>query len=175
MSVSERLVNLEEDRDIQRHLISGQEQALIGVFLDADNDEYKPLYAISKLNPDKKTPDLDSDIFALTDLSEYPDLSKRGNIDVFADKENVEIRVIDGHDHAIVGLTISADKKHYHAVYSTERIVALLMSMGMDCDEAYEFYSFNIEGAKFSGSNPFYVNTLEDEFELSEEYGSIPE
>ena len=57
---------------------------------------------------------------------------------------------VDGHDNAIVGYTGVWDKAgaEYVYVYSSERIVLNLMNNdGMTEEEAWDYFSFNIEGA----------------------------
>tara|TARA_Y100001951_G_scaffold80286_1_gene68229 strand:- start:160 stop:609 length:450 start_codon:yes stop_codon:yes gene_type:complete len=67
---------------------------------------------------------------------------------------------VDGHDNAIVGYTAVWDKAgaEYVYVYSTQRIVCNLMDNdGMTEEEAWEYFSFNIEGSYMGSRQPLYL------------------
>jgi hypothetical protein len=67
---------------------------------------------------------------------------------------------VDGHDNAIVGYTGVWDKTgaEYVYVYSSERIVLNLMNNdGMTEEEAWDYFSFNIEGAYMGNRQPLYL------------------
>tara|TARA_R100001086_G_C11687746_1_gene217649 strand:+ start:173 stop:607 length:435 start_codon:yes stop_codon:yes gene_type:complete len=67
---------------------------------------------------------------------------------------------VDGHDNAIVGYTAVWDKAgaEYVYVYSTERIILTLMDNdGMTEEEAWDYFSFNIEGAYMGSRQPLYL------------------
>ena len=67
---------------------------------------------------------------------------------------------VDGHDNAIVGYTGVWDKAgaEYVYVYSSERIVFNLMNNdGMTEEEAWDYFSFNIEGAYMGNRQPLYL------------------
>lgn len=80
------------------------------------------------------------------------------------DARDSTIRFLDGHDSALLGMFIDESGEWYNAVYSIELIINNLRSPGMCVPtmteaEATEFFCHNIEGSKFSGSCPLYVET----------------
>lgn len=75
------------------------------------------------------------------------------------DARDSTIRFLDGHDAALLGMVLDGDGEWHNAIYSIELIIRHLRSGGMTEEEAYEFFDYNIAGAKFSGSNPIYAET----------------
>ena len=75
---------------------------------------------------------------------------------------NEEALVCDGFDDAIIGM---AERINLGPVvaYSVEKIIEILMKRdGMDYEEAYEFYSFNIVGAWMGEFTPVFVENIID-------------
>lgn len=66
----------------------------------------------------------------------------------------------DGFDDAIIGI----DSKGYKLVYSVSKCLDILMKdNGMDFEDAYEYFYYNVEGAYVGEQTPIWVN---DTFEL---------
>jgi hypothetical protein len=73
---------------------------------------------------------------------------------------NEEALLCDGFDDAIIGM---ADRINLGPVvaYSVEKIIEILVTRdGMEYDEAYEFYSFNILGSWMGEFTPIFVEKL---------------
>jgi len=66
----------------------------------------------------------------------------------------------DGFDDAIIGIDSKGDK----LVYSVSKCLDILMKdNGMDFEDAYEYFYYNVEGAYVGEQTPIWVN---DTFEL---------
>lgn len=64
----------------------------------------------------------------------------------------------DGLDSAILGVHTARGSDVEVLAYSVEKIIDILVSRdGMTNDEAYEFFSFNIEGAYVGEDTPIYI------------------
>ncbi len=72
-----------------------------------------------------------------------------------------ETVIFEGLDEAIVGFARRCGRAPV-AVYSEERVLALLEGQGMDAEEAREFYEFNIVGAYVGEDTPVFLMKLED-------------
>jgi len=65
----------------------------------------------------------------------------------------------DGYDDCIIGFTQQAGRPSVLA-YDTNKIITKLMSDGMDRDEAWEFFEFNIAGAYVGEYTPVFINKM---------------
>jgi len=65
----------------------------------------------------------------------------------------------DGFDDAIIGI----DSKGNKLVYSVSKCLNILMKDGMDFEDAYEYFYYNVEAAYVGEHTPIWVN---DTFEL---------
>jgi len=61
----------------------------------------------------------------------------------------------DGFDEAISGFTDSGV-----VVYDEGRCLEILMLNGLEYDEAYEFYSFNVVGAYVGPKTPIFITCV---------------
>lgn len=81
----------------------------------------------------------------------------RKEIEEFCEEYGPEdVLLADGLDEAFVGLT--SDDGPTRAVYSTDRIIEIL-SRDMTRDQAWEYFSFNIESAYVGEHTPTYIRT----------------
>lgn len=62
----------------------------------------------------------------------------------------------DGLDDALIG--IGQHFSHHVAIYDYDKIIDLLVSMGMDYDDADEYFWFNIQGAYVGESTPVVLH-----------------
>ena len=82
---------------------------------------------------------------------------KRKDIeDLYADDEP-EILFADGYDKAIAGVVWDGERTR--VVYTTEKILAILMEDGMTYDEASEYFDFNVAGSHMGVYTPLYLET----------------
>lgn len=83
----------------------------------------------------------------------------RNEIDEFVDEYTAEdpeekILLLDGFDDAFIGLTSG----NIRAVYSINKIIECL-SKDMSEEDAWEYFSFNIECAYVGEKTPVYIKT----------------
>ena len=76
--------------------------------------------------------------------------------DLYGDDEP-EILFADGYDEAIAGVVWDGERTR--VVYTTEKILAILMEDGMTYDEASEYFDFNVAGAYMGVYTPLYLET----------------
>lgn len=75
---------------------------------------------------------------------------------------NPEAMLADGHEAALIGTAARCSKAPL-AVYSVRKLIAGLVKKGLEEEEAYEHFSFNIEGAWAGEGTPlFLVDYLEE-------------
>ena len=68
-----------------------------------------------------------------------------------------EILLADGFEDAFIGVVESFGSSH-KALYNTDSCIDILMKRdGMDCDEAMEFFDFNIAGAYVGEHTPAFI------------------
>lgn len=79
-----------------------------------------------------------------------------------AELREFEVALADGFDEAIIGLVSTGPSNDPVVAYSIKRIIETLMEQGLTRDEAYERFSFNIEGSYVGSTTPVYV---EDDYE----------
>ena len=83
-------------------------------------------------------------------------MNRKDIIDLYADDEP-EIMFADGYDKAIAGVVWDGERTR--VVYTTEKILSILMEDGMPYDEASEFFDFNVAGAYMGVYTPLYLET----------------
>tara|TARA_X000001382_G_scaffold31666_1_gene20573 strand:- start:1182 stop:1448 length:267 start_codon:yes stop_codon:yes gene_type:complete len=66
----------------------------------------------------------------------------------------------DGLDEAFIGVA-NHEEGYPIAVYSIEDCVKVFIKQGMKPDEAFEYYSFNVESAYVGEQTPLFINTPE--------------
>jgi hypothetical protein len=70
--------------------------------------------------------------------------------------DDEEFLVADGLDEALVGIV----PKTMQLVYDTDKIIEILMTRdGMDEEEAFEYFYYNIEGAYVGEATPIFIMT----------------
>jgi len=69
------------------------------------------------------------------------------------------IVLLDGFDDAILGM-INPTSDNPAVAYSVRLIVEELIEQGMDHEEAYEYFDFNISSAHMGPNTPVYVNDV---------------
>ena len=83
-------------------------------------------------------------------------MNRKDIIDLYADDEP-DILFADGYDKAIAGVVWDGERTR--VVYTTEKILAMLMEQGMSYDEASEFFDFNVAGSHMGVYTPLYLET----------------
>jgi hypothetical protein len=62
--------------------------------------------------------------------------------------------ILDGYNEAIVGVTIDKTR----LIYSSSKIIEMLVRDGMDEDQAFEFFEYNIYGSKIKNGPLFLMD-----------------
>ena len=62
--------------------------------------------------------------------------------------------LLDGYDEAIVGVTLDKTR----LIYSSSKIIEMLVRDGMDEDQAFEFFEYNIYGSKIKDCPLFLMD-----------------
>jgi hypothetical protein len=70
---------------------------------------------------------------------------------------NPEAVILDGYDHAIVGIANRFGKEPV-LCYSTAKIIEALMRDGQTEEEALDFFHFNIIGGWFGEGTPIFLD-----------------
>ena len=79
-------------------------------------------------------------------------------------KLDPKILLVDGFDDALIGITYRDDE--LVALYSEEKIIQMLIyEHDMTCDDAIEYFDYNIEGAYMGKKTPVYYR-----FDFDEEF-----
>ena len=86
-------------------------------------------------------------------------MTKRDYLNEFA--EGAMILEPSSFDEAIVGIVQRIDRDPV-VCYSVSKIIEILAESGMDDDEAYEYYEYNILGAYMGEGTPMFVEMLPD-------------
>lgn len=73
-------------------------------------------------------------------------------------RHNPEALLIEGHDNAIVGMVNMGGR--YVVLYDPVKVVDNLMDEGASYDDAYEFFSYNIESAYVGKNTPAFLVRL---------------
>ena len=76
--------------------------------------------------------------------------------DLYGDDEP-EMLFADGYDKAIAGVVWDGERTR--VVYTTEKILKILMEDGMTYDEASEYFDFNVAGSYMGVYTPLYLET----------------
>jgi len=82
---------------------------------------------------------------------------KRKDIEDLYAADEPGILFADGFDEAIAGVTWDGERTR--VVYTTEKILKILMEDGMSYDEASEYFDFNVAGAYMGVYTPLYLET----------------
>jgi len=64
----------------------------------------------------------------------------------------------DGFDNAILGV----DEKSMRLIYSVQKCIDILMDDGTSWLDAWEYFSYNMEGAYVGDKTPIWCNDLEN-------------
>jgi hypothetical protein len=70
-----------------------------------------------------------------------------------------DIILYDGFDEAIIGVC----ERHTQTpaiAYSTDKIIDILMSQGMNEEEAWEYFDFNVFGAWVGEATPYFIDKI---------------
>jgi hypothetical protein len=62
----------------------------------------------------------------------------------------------DGFDYAIIGV----DEQNGRIVYDIDEVINTLIMEGMDVDEAFEYYDYNIAGAYVGEKTPVFMRKI---------------
>ena len=84
-------------------------------------------------------------------------MSKRDYLNEFA--EGAMILEPSSFDEAIVGIVQRIDRDPV-VCYSVDKIIKVLTESGMDDDEAYEYYEYNILGAYMGEGTPMFLDPI---------------
>ena len=80
-------------------------------------------------------------------------------------KLDPKILLADGFDDALIGITYRDDE--LVALYSEEKIIQMLIhEHDMTCDDAIEYFSYNIEGSYMGKKTPVYYRFDFDEEDI---------
>ena len=83
-------------------------------------------------------------------------MNRKDIIDLYTDDEP-NILFADGYDEAIAGFIWDGERTR--VVYTTEKILKILMEDGMTYDEASEYFDFNVAGSYMGVYTPLYLET----------------
>jgi len=70
-----------------------------------------------------------------------------------------EMLIADGHDNAIIGV-VEQFGRPPTVCYNLEQVLKNLMKMGMNADEAREYWEYNMIGAWVGDSTPVYMTKI---------------
>ncbi|EGQ9284343.1 hypothetical protein F7U66_00550 [Vibrio parahaemolyticus] len=82
----------------------------------------------------------------------------REKLHIIAEEQDRSILFADGYDSALVGYITPDDDEWLTSVYDADKIIKILVTEGMDEDEAYEYFSFNLLGAYVGPGTPIFIN-----------------
>ena len=86
----------------------------------------------------------------------------RKTLEAFAEEQQENIVFFDGFDDAIVGVIKKFNS--YSVLYDTNKVIQILMK-DMSEEDAYEYFSFNIESAWVGDNTPAFTCDLVNFFE----------
>ena len=86
-------------------------------------------------------------------------MSKLDDIQTWGEHNEADLYLFTGHDSAIIGVAQQATKEPC-VVYSLAGIIKNLMEDGMTSDEAFETFSYQIEGTWFGDNTPYIMQDL---------------
>lgn len=81
----------------------------------------------------------------------------RSSLEKFAEELGEKIIFIDGYDSAIIGIIKKFN--YYSVLYDTNKIIEILMN-DMSEEDAYEWFSYNIESAWLGNNTPAFSCNL---------------
>ena len=82
-------------------------------------------------------------------------MTAREWLDQVVEERDLDLLLADDFDDAIVGVAQQFDRTF--VVYDEARVLARLEAMGLDADEAREYYEFNVLGAYVGESTPAFL------------------
>jgi hypothetical protein len=85
------------------------------------------------------------------------EMTKRDYLNEFA--EGAMVLEPSSFDEAIVGIVQRIDRDPV-VCYSVSKIIEILAESGMDDDEAYEYYEYNILGAYMGEGTPMFLDPI---------------
>lgn len=85
------------------------------------------------------------------------EMTKRDYLNEFA--EGAMVLEPNSFDKAIVGIVQRIDRDPV-VCYSVSKIIEILMEDGMDEEEAYEYYEYNILGAYMGETTPMFLDPI---------------
>ena len=94
-------------------------------------------------------------------MSAFPFIRKiimKDKIDKFCVENEIDVLFADGFDDAIIGVGRSFDK--YKVIYDKSKVIKKLME-DMTCEEAEEYFEYNIIGAYVGDGTPMFLEELE--------------
>jgi hypothetical protein len=101
------------------------------------------------------------DLKLVSDVSAISGSARREAVERALEELNPEALFMDGLDHAIVGIGCQYSKDPV-VVYEEERIIFALIHDGMDYEEAWEHYGFNIQCAWVGENTPIIIAGMDD-------------
>ena len=94
-------------------------------------------------------------------MSAFPFIRKiimKDRIEKFCVENEIDVLFADGFDDAIIGVGRSFDK--YKVIYDKSKVIKKLME-DMTCEEAEEYFEYNIIGAYVGDGTPMFLEELE--------------
>lgn len=94
-------------------------------------------------------------------MSAFPFIRKiimKDKIEKFCVENEIDVLFADGFDDAIIGVGRSFDK--YKVIYDKSKVIKKLME-DMTCEEAEEYFEYNIIGAYVGDGTPMFLEELE--------------
>ena len=94
-------------------------------------------------------------------MSAFPFIRKiimKDKIEKFCVENEIDVLFADGFDDAVIGLGRSFDK--YKVIYDKSKVIKKLME-DMTCEEAEEYFEYNIIGAYVGDGTPMFLEELE--------------
>ena len=82
----------------------------------------------------------------------------KDKIEKFCVENEIDVLFADGFDDAIIGVGRSFDK--YKVIYDKSKVIKKLME-DMTCEEAEEYFEYNIIGAYVGDGTPMFLEELE--------------
>jgi hypothetical protein len=76
------------------------------------------------------------------------------------------VLLADGYEDAFIGLsekTLGGGEIAHCAAYDYEKCIRILIDGGMEIDEAYEYFEFNVIGSASSSRSPSFVRVMQQE------------
>ena len=80
--------------------------------------------------------------------------------DLLCQLEEHECLLADGFDAALIGISYGANPV---AVYEVGMCIDVLMSTGMDTEDAWDFFSFNVAGSYVGEKTPCFIDLYDSQ------------